>query len=61
MTRAATSPDAKNDMFYGPSGRGHLTGAPGEQKYYPTAENSEEAKRLWAVAEDLSGVTVPLQ
>ena len=58
---AATSPDAKNDTFYGPGGRGHLTGAPGEQKYYPTAENFKEAQQLWAVAEDLSGVTVALQ
>jgi NAD(P)-dependent dehydrogenase (short-subunit alcohol dehydrogenase family) len=58
---AATSPDAKNDTFYGPGGRGHLTGAPGEQKYYPTVENFKEAKRLWAVAEDLSGVTVALR
>jgi NAD(P)-dependent dehydrogenase (short-subunit alcohol dehydrogenase family) len=58
---AATSPDAKNDTFYGPGGRGHLTGAPGEQKYYPTAENFEEAKQLWAVAENLCGVTLPLQ
>ena len=44
---AATSPDAKNDAFYGPGGRGHLTGAPGEQKYYPTAENFNEAEQLW--------------
>ena len=50
---AATSPDAKNDTFYGPGGRGHLTGAPVEQKYYPTAENFNEAKQLWAVAENL--------
>jgi NAD(P)-dependent dehydrogenase (short-subunit alcohol dehydrogenase family) len=58
---AATSPDAKNDTFYGPGGRGHLTGSPVEQKYFPTAENFEAAERLWAVAEDLAGVTVPLQ
>ena len=58
---AATSPDAKNDTFYGPGGRGHLTGAPGEQKYYPTAENFKEAKQLWAVAENLCGVTVALR
>jgi NAD(P)-dependent dehydrogenase (short-subunit alcohol dehydrogenase family) len=58
---AATSPDAKNDTFYGPGGRGHLTGAPGEQKYYPTVENFKETEQLWAVAEDLSGVTVALR
>jgi NAD(P)-dependent dehydrogenase (short-subunit alcohol dehydrogenase family) len=57
---AATSPDAQNDTFYGPSGRGHLTGAPIEQKYYPAAENFEEANQLWAVAEDLAGVTLPI-
>jgi NAD(P)-dependent dehydrogenase (short-subunit alcohol dehydrogenase family) len=58
---AATSPDAKNDAFYGPSGPGHFTGAPTEQAYYPTAENFDEAKQLWAVAEHLSGVTVALR
>jgi hypothetical protein len=50
---AATSPDAKNDTFYAPGGRGHFTGAPVEQQYYATAENFGEAEQLWAVAEDL--------
>src|SRR5258705_11961856 len=58
---AATSPDAKNDAFYGPGGRRHPTGAPVEQAYYPSAENFEEAKQLWAIAENLSGVTVALR
>jgi hypothetical protein len=58
---AATSPGAKNDTFYGPAGRRQFTGAPVEQKYYPSAENFEEANQLWAVAEDLCGVRVALR
>lgn len=58
---AATSPNAKNDTFYGPRGRAHLTGAPGEQKYYPSAANFDAAKQLWAVAESLCGVTLSRQ
>jgi NAD(P)-dependent dehydrogenase (short-subunit alcohol dehydrogenase family) len=58
---AATSPDAENDAFYGPGGRGHFTGPPVAQKYYPSAENFDEAKQLWAVAEGLCGVTVALR
>jgi NAD(P)-dependent dehydrogenase (short-subunit alcohol dehydrogenase family) len=53
---AATSSDAKGDVFYGPSGRGHLSGAPVEQAYYKTAENMPEAKQVWGVAEALSHV-----
>jgi NAD(P)-dependent dehydrogenase (short-subunit alcohol dehydrogenase family) len=53
---AATSPDAKGDTFYGPSGPGHLTGAPAEQAYYQTAENMPEAKQVWGVAETLTNV-----
>jgi NAD(P)-dependent dehydrogenase (short-subunit alcohol dehydrogenase family) len=58
---AATSPDAKNDTFYGPGGRGHLTGAPVEQPYYPSAENFKEATKLWVIAEDLAGVSLTIR
>jgi NAD(P)-dependent dehydrogenase (short-subunit alcohol dehydrogenase family) len=58
---AATSPEAKNDAFYGPGGRGHLTGAPVEQTFYPTAANLDEANKLWAIAEDLAGVSRTLR
>ena len=43
---AATSPDAKDDTFYGPGGRGHFTGARAAEAYYPSAENFDEAKQL---------------
>jgi hypothetical protein len=48
-------------MFYGPGGRGHLTGAPVEQQYYSTAENFKEATKLWVAAEDLTGVSLTLR
>jgi NAD(P)-dependent dehydrogenase (short-subunit alcohol dehydrogenase family) len=54
---AATSPEAQGDTFYGPSGRGHLTGAPAEQAYYKSAEDTLEAEQVWAVAEALTDVS----
>jgi NAD(P)-dependent dehydrogenase (short-subunit alcohol dehydrogenase family) len=53
---AATSLDAEGDIFYGPRGRGRLTGAPAEQAYYKTAENMPEAEQVWEVAERLTHV-----
>jgi NAD(P)-dependent dehydrogenase (short-subunit alcohol dehydrogenase family) len=53
---AATSPDARGDIFYGPSGPGHFTGTPAEQAYYKTAENMPEATQVWEVAEKLTHV-----
>jgi NAD(P)-dependent dehydrogenase (short-subunit alcohol dehydrogenase family) len=53
---AATSPDAKAGAFYGPSGVGHLGGAPAEQKLYSRLGSAEEARRVWEVSEQLTKV-----
>lgn len=54
---AATSMDAEPGGFYGPSGLGHLGGAPGPQKMYSRLRSASEAERVWTVSEKLAGVT----
>ncbi len=45
--------------FYGPSGFGHLGGAPAEQKLYSRLrDHDDEAARVWQVSEELTGVTL---
>ncbi|WP_436523576.1 SDR family oxidoreductase [Actinoplanes sp. HUAS TT8] len=53
---AATSPDARDAGFYGPSGPGHLGGPPAEQKLYSRLRDEQEAARVWAVSEKLTNV-----
>lgn len=53
---AATSPDASGGRFYGPSGPGHLSGAPGEQRLYSPLRSEADATRLWEVSEKLTGI-----
>ena len=45
--------------FYGPSGFGHLGGPPAEQKLYSRLQSAEDAARVWAVSEELTGVAFP--
>jgi len=45
--------------FYGPSGAGHLGGPPAEQKLYSRLRSTEDAARIWAASEQLTGVTFP--
>lgn len=56
---AATSPDARTGRFYGPSGPGHLGGGPAEQKLYSRLRSEAEARRVWKVSEDLTGLRIP--
>ncbi|BEL02673.1 SDR family oxidoreductase [Actinoplanes sichuanensis] len=39
-------------LFYGPSGPGHLGGAPAEQKLYSRLRSEEEAERVWRTSEE---------
>ncbi|TXK17760.1 SDR family oxidoreductase [Homoserinibacter sp. GY 40078] len=55
---AATSPDA-GGSFYGPSGLGHLGGAPAQQKLYSRLRSVDEARRVWQVSQELTGVPFP--
>jgi protochlorophyllide reductase len=55
MLRAATDPDAEGGEFYGP----RLMQFGGAVKERPSrrARDAENAKRLWAASEDLTGIT----
>lgn len=52
----ATSPQAHDGGFYGPTGPGHLGGAPGEQRLYSRLRGAAEAARVWEASEQLIGV-----
>ncbi|HEV7950938.1 MAG TPA: SDR family oxidoreductase [Glaciihabitans sp.] len=54
---AAVSPRSKAGLLYGPSGPGHLGGAPAEQKLYSRLESEEQASRIWQISEELTKTT----
>jgi NAD(P)-dependent dehydrogenase (short-subunit alcohol dehydrogenase family) len=56
---AATSPDAVGGRFYGPSRFQHMSGAPAEQELYRPLRSAEDAQRIWALSEQLTGVSFP--
>jgi NAD(P)-dependent dehydrogenase (short-subunit alcohol dehydrogenase family) len=55
---AATSPDA-GGRLYGPSGPGHLGGAPAEQPLYSRLTGEDDARRVWRVSEELTNTAIP--
>lgn len=57
---AATGRAAEGGRMYGPSGPGHLGGAPAEQTPYPPLRDTAEAARVWEVAERQTGVLLPV-
>jgi NAD(P)-dependent dehydrogenase (short-subunit alcohol dehydrogenase family) len=56
---AATNPDAKGGLFYGPKGFQHLSGAPAEEPLYSRLASPEDGRRIWELSEGLAGVTFP--
>ena len=56
---AATSRDAVGGRMYGPSGPGHLGGAPAEQALYKPLRDAGEAARVWEVSERQAGIVLP--
>jgi NAD(P)-dependent dehydrogenase (short-subunit alcohol dehydrogenase family) len=54
---AATAPDAKGGGYYGPAHFGETRGAPAPARIFPQAADRENAKRLWAISEKLTGMT----
>lgn len=54
---AATAPHP--EPFYGPSGPGHLGGRAGAQALYGRLRSAEDARRIWAASEELTGVAFP--
>lgn len=59
MLYAATSPDAINKGYYGPSGKFGLVGPTGVAGLNRTMRNDEVAARLWDVAETLTHTKLP--
>ncbi|MGU3647080.1 SDR family oxidoreductase [Microbacterium sp. C23T] len=55
---AATSPDARGGHLYGPKGFRHLSGLPAEQPMYSRLRSETDARRVWELSEQLTGVQV---
>lgn len=55
---AATSPDAKGGVMYGPDGFYELKGSPALAKIVPAAQDKAVWRKLWQVSEDLTGLSL---
>jgi hypothetical protein len=59
---AATSPQAEGGAFYGPRGFYELAGGGVKDAKVPAhAANETDARKLWEVSEQLTGVAYPKQ
>ncbi|AKS30686.1 SDR family NAD(P)-dependent oxidoreductase [Mycolicibacterium goodii] len=58
--RAATDPDVKGGQYYGPDGFRELRGHPKLVNSSTQARDPELQRRLWAVSEELTGVSFPV-
>jgi len=57
---AATAPGVQSGQFFGPSGFQEMRGDLAEVQAVPEARDPEIGRRLWAVSEQLTGVTFAL-
>nr|WP_062339314.1 SDR family NAD(P)-dependent oxidoreductase [Herbidospora sakaeratensis] len=55
--RAATDPAALGGQYYGPGGRNQVIGHPRPVTSSPESYEADVQQRLWAISEDLTGVT----
>jgi len=60
LLRAGTDPEVAGDDYYGPDGRGEVRGAPVRVDRSDRAKDAADARRLWDVSEQLTGVTYDL-
>ncbi|MER5455224.1 SDR family NAD(P)-dependent oxidoreductase [Micromonospora sp. NPDC002389] len=58
--RAATDPAVLGGQYYGPGGRNEVMGHPRLVTSSPKSYDIAVQQRLWAVSEDLTGVTFPV-
>ncbi|WP_336027428.1 SDR family NAD(P)-dependent oxidoreductase [Geodermatophilus sp. FMUSA9-8] len=58
--RAATDPAVLGGQYYGPGGRGEVRGNPRLVTSSPQSYDLAAQRRLWAVSEELTGVTSPV-
>jgi NAD(P)-dependent dehydrogenase (short-subunit alcohol dehydrogenase family) len=54
---AATAPDVEGGEYFGPNGPAEQFGHPKRVGSSKAARNEDDAKRLWAMSEELTGVT----
>lgn len=57
--RAATDPTAVGGQFYGPRGFLEVSGQPKLVRSSPASHDRDLQRKLWAVSEELTGVTFP--
>jgi NAD(P)-dependent dehydrogenase (short-subunit alcohol dehydrogenase family) len=60
ILRAATDPKVEGGQYYGPDGIGEIQGHPKLVKSSAQSHNKDIQRRLWAVSEELTGVTFPV-
>lgn len=58
--RAATDPAVLGGQYYGPGNRGEVRGYPKVVTSSPASYDLAVQRRLWAVSEELTGVTFPV-
>ncbi|GAB1814148.1 SDR family NAD(P)-dependent oxidoreductase [Mycobacterium sp. MUNTM1] len=58
--RAATDPSVQGGQYYGPSGFAQSQGSPKLVGSSKKSHDAERQRKLWAVSEDLTGVTFPV-
>jgi len=57
--RAAVDPDAKGGQYYGPDGKNEVRGYPVIVTSSDASHDLEDARKLWDVSEQLTGVKYP--
>jgi NAD(P)-dependent dehydrogenase (short-subunit alcohol dehydrogenase family) len=60
LLRAATDPEVRGGQYYGPDGWGETRGHPTIVRSSPLSHDTAAQRRLWAVSEELTGVTFPV-
>ena len=58
--RAATDPTVLGGQYYGPGGLGQTRGYPKIVGSSKKSHDADRQRRLWAVSEELTGVTYPV-
>ena len=58
--RSATDPSVLGGQYYGPDGLGQVRGHPKLVRSSRQSHDEELQRRLWAVSEELTGVTFPV-
>jgi NAD(P)-dependent dehydrogenase (short-subunit alcohol dehydrogenase family) len=58
--RAATDPGVRGGQYYGPGGFREVRGYPTLVRSSARSHDADDQRRLWAVSEELTGVTYPV-